>query len=128
MVATGTSGGIIGSVETDITNPYQTIPCHCVYCFVCIATRLENEEGDGWTCLRCGVLVKACRPWDGDVSEESITSSTQKIRNESNKEVPERGNDQYLNSEADSEANEVKGPKPDHIISNEDLDSKAWTR
>jgi peroxin-2 len=23
------------------------------------------EEGDGWTCLRCGNLVKRCRPWRG---------------------------------------------------------------
>ena len=62
-------GGIVGSALTDITNPYETIPCGCVYCFVCIATRLEAEEGEGWVCLRCGVLVKECQPWSGDVVE-----------------------------------------------------------
>ena len=67
MAVTGASGGVIGSAQTDVTNPYETIPCGCVYCFVCIATRLEAEEGEGWMCLRCGHLVKECGPWAGDV-------------------------------------------------------------
>lgn len=63
------AGGVVGSAQTDITNPYETIPCGCVYCFVCIATRIEREEGEGWTCLRCGETVKECKPWSGDVLE-----------------------------------------------------------
>ena len=69
LAVTGASGGVVGSAQTDITNPYETIPCGCVYCFVCIATRLEAEEGEGWVCLRCGELVKECKPWNGDVLE-----------------------------------------------------------
>ncbi|MCJ1401897.1 peroxisome assembly protein (Peroxin-2) [Xylographa trunciseda] len=69
MVVTGASGGVVGSAQTDVTNPYETIPCGCIYCFVCIATRLEAEEGEGWVCLRCGELVKESKPWDGDVLE-----------------------------------------------------------
>ncbi|RDA89525.1 hypothetical protein CP533_1516 [Ophiocordyceps camponoti-saundersi (nom. inval.)] len=49
--------GVVGSAQTDVTNPYETVPCGCVYCFVCLATRLEREEGEGWTCLRCGEHV-----------------------------------------------------------------------
>ncbi|KAI9375713.1 Pex12 amino terminal region-domain-containing protein [Aspergillus egyptiacus] len=64
------SGGIIGSAQTDITNPYETVPCGCVYCFVCIVQKLEGEEGEGWVCLRCGEIVKKCKPWNGDVLEE----------------------------------------------------------
>ena len=64
------SSGVIGSAQTDITNPYETIPCRCIYCFVCLATRLEAEEGEGFVCLRCGSLVKQCKPWAGDVLEE----------------------------------------------------------
>lgn len=64
-----TSGGVVGSAQTDVTNPYETMPCACVYCFVCLATRLEREEGEGWTCLRCGEHVSECRPWSGDVLE-----------------------------------------------------------
>ncbi|PKS12756.1 hypothetical protein jhhlp_000966 [Lomentospora prolificans] len=69
VLAAATSSGVIGSAQTDITNPYETIPCGCIYCFVCIATRLEREEGEGWTCLRCGETVKTCKPWNGDVLE-----------------------------------------------------------
>ena len=63
-------GGVIGSATTDVVNPYETLPCGCVYCFVCIATKLEAEEGEGWSCLRCGEIVKKCRPWHGDVVVE----------------------------------------------------------
>ncbi len=59
--------GMSGSATTDIVNPYQAILCGCIYCFVCIATKLEAEEGEGWTCLRCGEVVKVCQPWNGDV-------------------------------------------------------------
>jgi peroxin-2 len=70
------SGGVIGSAQTDITNPYETIPCGCIYCFVCITERLEAEEGEGWVCLRCGEIVKQCKPWNGDVLEEAPRQST----------------------------------------------------
>ncbi len=78
LVVSGASGGVIGSAQTDVTNPYETVPCRCVYCFVCIATRLEGEDGEGWICLRCGELVKECRPWAGDVLEETSPPGTKK--------------------------------------------------
>ncbi|EMC99465.1 hypothetical protein BAUCODRAFT_337449 [Baudoinia panamericana UAMH 10762] len=67
VISAGANSGIIGNASTDITNPYEAIPCGCVYCFVCLAQRIEAEEGEGWICLRCGELVKECKPWDGDV-------------------------------------------------------------
>ncbi|KAK2749691.1 peroxisome assembly protein (Peroxin-2) [Myotisia sp. PD_48] len=76
MGAAASSGGIIGSAQTDIANPYETVPCGCLYCFGCIAQKLEAEEGDAWSCLRCGEFVKQCRPWNGDVLQESQTQST----------------------------------------------------
>ena len=48
---------------------------------MCLARRIEAEEGEGWVCLRCGELVKECKPWDGDVevvSEESPRHSSRK--------------------------------------------------
>lgn len=69
IMAAAATSGVVGSAQTDITNPYETIPCGCVYCFVCLATRIEGEDGEGWTCLRCGELVKECKPWSGDVLE-----------------------------------------------------------
>jgi peroxin-2 len=71
VLAASASGGISGSAQTDITNPYETIPCGCVYCFVCIVQKVEAEEGQGWVCLRCGEIVKKCQPWNGDVLEEA---------------------------------------------------------
>jgi peroxin-2 len=71
VMAASTSGGIAGSAQTDITNPYETVPCGCIYCFVCIVQKLEGEEGQGWVCLRCGEIVKKCQPWNGDVLEEA---------------------------------------------------------
>lgn len=72
VIAASGSAGAIGSAQTNITNPYETIPCGCIYCFVCLAGRLEAEEGEGWTCLRCGEEVNECKPWSGDVIEEVV--------------------------------------------------------
>ncbi|KAL2023616.1 hypothetical protein VTK56DRAFT_1773 [Thermocarpiscus australiensis] len=72
------SSGVVGSAQTDVTNPYEAIPCGCVYCFVCLATRIEREEGEGWTCLRCGELIKECKPWSGDVLEPEAKSPAPK--------------------------------------------------
>jgi peroxin-2 len=78
IMAAAASSGVIGSAQTDVTNPYEAIPCGCIYCFVCIATRLDREEGEGWTCLRCGEHVKECKPWNGDVLEPSRKSASTK--------------------------------------------------
>lgn len=75
VIAASGSAGAIGSAQTNVTNPYETIPCGCVYCFACLAGRLEAEEGEGWTCLRCGEEVKECKPWSGDVLEEVVKST-----------------------------------------------------
>ena len=69
---TSAGGGIVGSVQTDVVNPYETIPCQCIYCFMCIASKIEGEEGSGWICLRCGETVYKCRPWKGDVLVEGV--------------------------------------------------------
>lgn len=78
IMAAAASSGVVGSAQTDITNPYETMPCGCIYCFVCLATRLEREEGEGWACLRCGELVKECKPWSGDVLQPATRSNTAK--------------------------------------------------
>jgi peroxin-2 len=70
VTASTGGGGVIGSASTDITNPYEAVPCGCVYCFVCLAQQIESEDGEGWTCLRCGEVVMECKPWNGDVIEE----------------------------------------------------------
>ncbi|KAI9724281.1 MAG: peroxisome assembly protein (Peroxin-2) [Chrysothrix sp. TS-e1954] len=75
----GASGGVVGSATTDITNPYECAPCACVYCFVCLAQRLDAEDGEGWTCLRCGKIVQECRPWRGDVLEDEEDDTRREV-------------------------------------------------
>jgi peroxin-2 len=75
-------GGVIGSAQTDVTNPYEAIPCRCIYCYVCLAQRIEAEEGEGWTCLRCGQVIKECKPWNGDVLEEEEGEEEEEIKQE----------------------------------------------
>ncbi|EMD69488.1 hypothetical protein GGP41_001350 [Bipolaris sorokiniana] len=70
MASSAGGGGVVGSAATDITNPYESTSCGCIYCFACLAQRIANEEGEGWTCLRCGENITACRPWNGDIIEE----------------------------------------------------------
>ena len=81
MASASGGGGVIGSAQTDIANPYEAMPCGCVYCFVCIVQKLEGEEGEGWVCLRCGETVDKCRPWNGDVLESKppTTSSAKAV-------------------------------------------------
>ena len=83
IISAGANTGIVGNASTDITNPYETLECRCIYCYVCLAGRIDAEEGEGWNCLRCGHLVKGCRPWNGDVAvpepaEASIKSANGK--------------------------------------------------
>jgi peroxin-2 len=56
-----------GGRATDVTNPYEAVECGHVYCYVCLAGKIELEEGEGWSCLRCACIVKRCRPWRGGV-------------------------------------------------------------
>lgn len=76
ILAATAGGGVVGSAQTDITNPYEAMPCGDVYCFVCVAQKIEAEEGEGWTCLRCGEVVKECKPWNGEVLEEQPRPET----------------------------------------------------
>ncbi|CAL8580092.1 peroxisome assembly protein (Peroxin-2) [Xanthoria parietina] len=78
LAVSGASGGVVGSAQTDITNPYEMIPCSCIYCFVCAISRLEATDGEGWSCLRCGLLVKECKPWTGDVLTAATTPKNKK--------------------------------------------------
>lgn len=117
MGLSGASGGIIGSAQTDITNPYETVPCKCLYCFVCIAQKIESEEGQGWTCLRCGETVKQCTPWNGDVLQEEVPRTTPGksvvFADVEDTQIPDTTEDQY------SEISE----KQEVVSSLQDLDS-----
>lgn len=86
LAVSGLSIGVVGSAQTDITNPYEMMPCGCIYCFVCAVSRLEAADGEGWTCLRCGEVVKECKPWVGDVEDKSEPRGNRKMFSFSNEE------------------------------------------
>ena len=115
-------GGIVGNALTDITNPYETVPCGCVYCFVCIATKLEGEEGEGWICLRCGILVKECKPWSGDVIEEPMKKPA-KVTKSVNFSDKEKGhgedNDDDGDTPGESENNHAGKRTTEHLWEDE---------
>lgn len=113
----GANSGIIGSAMTDITNPYAANPCGCIYCFVCLAQRIEAEEGEGWVCLRCGEIVKECAPWDGDVLVEG-TAPVQRHH--------ERKSSEGVKSEASSKHNKPRRRKSVMFdLDDDDDDSKT---
>lgn len=130
-----TSGGVVGSAATDVTNPYEGVPCGCVYCYVCLAQRIEGEEGVGWTCLRCGEVIKECKPWSGDVVEERsrpVSLGGKSVGFEDEKEVNGEGEDGGITevdpipAEGDTEAmvaNEVTA-----VNTNGLSDSAEWAR
>lgn len=137
LAVSGASGGVIGSAQTDVTNPYETVPCRCVYCFVCIATRLEGEEGEGWICLRCGKLVKECRPWAGDVLEEISTTGTRKKVSFSDDEdrLDEQGIEQGTAIETEAQEGNMihdsANPSDGNIersLSDGQVESQEWAR
>lgn len=138
ITSSGANAGIIGSSMTDITNPYEAVPCGCIYCFVCLAERIEAEEGEGFICLRCGEEVKECRPWDGDVlvsrkrgrssgaetGSSSPKSSRRKsvmfdIEEEREKRENEEGRDGEGDEDEDTELTDVE-PMPME-------ESEAWS-
>ena len=137
LAVSGASGGVIGSAQTDVTNPYETIPCRCVYCFVCLATRLEGEEGEGWICLRCGELVKECRPWAGDVLEEAATTGTRKkvsfSDEEDRRDEQEKGQgaiDETETQESNitNNAANTSDKKIEDLLSTGQVESQEWAR
>lgn len=52
-----------GMRANEITNPYAAVECGHIYCYVCLVTQIEEQEGEGWECLRCRTLVTKARPW-----------------------------------------------------------------
>ena len=115
---TGASGGVIGNASTDIVNPYETIPCGCIYCFVCLATKIEGEEGHGWSCLRCGETVYRCKPWNGDVLIEKKNSKNGKSVGFTDDRSLDAANQGYDSSKMQPVAS---------MSTSADLDSSQWT-
>jgi peroxin-2 len=53
-----------------ITNP-SCGECGHVYCYTCLVGEIAGEEGDGWTCLRCGKIIKHVKRWQEVIGEDT---------------------------------------------------------
>ncbi|KAK7205695.1 Pex12 amino terminal region-domain-containing protein [Myxozyma melibiosi] len=60
---TALEAGTVGLGVNEITNPYAAEECGHVYCYVCLVTQIEEQEGEGWECLRCRAMVRRAVPW-----------------------------------------------------------------
>lgn len=132
--AAGGGGGVVGSAATDVTNPYEGVPCGCVYCFVCLVQRIEGEEGEGWTCLRCGEVIKECKPWSGDVVEERsrpVSLGAKSVGFEDEREASEEGDDSIKEVEpipADDDTEAMVASEVTAVNINGLSDSAEWAR
>lgn len=86
--------GIISS--TDITNPYQG-ECGHIYCYVCLATKIIEAQGDGWNCLRCNQLIKEATPFR-DIKLDAI-----KVVGKTAEQTKEKNNDEEYGSDEDND-------------------------
>ncbi|KAK9486042.1 Pex12 amino terminal region-domain-containing protein [Lipomyces starkeyi] len=91
----------VGVGSNDITNPYVAAECGHIYCYVCLVTQIEEEEGEGWLCLRCGELIKKVRPWI-DI-DESLADSLGEGQVAEVEEVDTNAIAQYCSEEEPSE-------------------------
>ncbi|EAT91557.2 hypothetical protein SNOG_00062 [Parastagonospora nodorum SN15] len=124
-------GVVVGSAATDITNPYEAEGCGCIYCFACIAQRIANEEGEGWTCLRCGETVKECRPWTGDIIEEKRPERPETRDSTANSKVVGFATAEYSSTEEEKAALRQVDPMPDSspaLLPEQDDDGLEKTR
>lgn len=93
-----------------ITNPYQG-ECGHVYCYSCLVSEVVGEEGDGWSCLRCGYLVKRMNRWNERVEQgEGI-----KGKGEKNGEVETGVDGEESGTGSGSEGVEVTTPKGESV-------------
>lgn len=134
MAISGASGGVVGSAQTDVTNPYETIICGCIYCYVCIVKRLEADEGEGWTCLRCGELIKECKPWAGDVLEAACSTPNKKTvsfsddKGRQEKQVSPYSQHTRVNNEIEQQPEKDCGSGKLEKLSGRLVESQEWVR
>lgn len=60
----GATAASSSSFNTEITNPCKSVQCGHIYCYVCLSTKLLENEGDGWPCLRCNTIIYKMRPFE----------------------------------------------------------------
>ena len=105
------------SSSTDITNPYEAIPCGHLYCYICVTSKISLEEGEGWECLRCNSLIKKCRPWKGGLGEDYADE----VGPGSSKKVGFENDGEQGRGDEGEEGGEGETARRESIVDEEDL-------
>jgi len=102
-----------------ITNPYCG-ECGHVYCYTCLLGEVAGEEGDGWTCLRCGMIVKHVGRWKEVVGEGPSSEENEGDTQEA-KHIIEgtSGEESSIDEGVTPESEEVQGEDGDEADSEE---------
>lgn len=99
-----------------ITNGYQGDSCGHVYCYICLKSKLGEVDGEGWNCLRCGSLIKECKPFR-DVDDSDLVDVSE-LNKEGGKEDAEKKKKKIVpptqSEEANEEEEKPKPPPPPH--------------
>lgn len=62
-----------------------------MYCYACLMESVAEEEGDGWSCLRCGTVVKKIKRWEETVGDDApaVEVTEEKLDAPAEEVVPE---------------------------------------
>jgi peroxin-2 len=99
-----------------ITNPYCG-ECGHAYCYTCLLGEVAGEEGDGWSCLRCGTVIKHVERWKEFVGEE--------IPTEENKEAKTEVGDKEGSSEEGRKVEEAVTPESEEVEEEDSGDANS---
>lgn len=88
-----------------ITTPYRA-SCGCLYCYVCIVTKMEQSKtiGEKWRCLKCGEEVVYAKPFD-DIDKKAIKIDIPVVEDDSDyeEEVEKVGDEDVDDDENEDE-------------------------
>lgn len=110
------------AVNKEVTNPYKAVECSHIYCYVCIKSKLLENEGEGWTCLRCGQLIKSIEPYI-DIDPKAIVVKDLQPDEDDNINDEKKGNSDD-SKEAQKPNKQEKEPSPEPSESEEDDDDE----
>lgn len=89
-----------------------------MYCYACLMESVAEEEGDGWSCLRCGTVIKKIKRWEetvGDdapaveVTEKPDTPAEEVVREEEAESPAEEIQEEQEEEEQDEDDEDEEG-------------------
>lgn len=118
---------VVGS--TDITNPFRG-ECGHIYCYVCLVSKIIESQGDGYSCLRCGNLIKEAAPFididvkaikvgnkgDSDSAKDVVSNRSTELDNEK-----EEGEDSENDDSSDEDVDFQSANGNSHFVVRDEI-------